>query len=197
MQFAEGKLYHVYNRGNNQQPVFFKPENYIFFLEKVRRYIRPKCNLLAYCLMPNHFHFLLQATPDSVIIQQTRHIRQTELSDGFRQLLSTYTQAINKQENRTGSLFSQNTKAKLVSCDETKMDYSLLCLNYIHQNPVQAGLVTVAEDWQYSSFPDYAKRRNGTLCSRNIAYQLIDADWTNFIAFAYELLPENYVDYLY
>lgn len=197
MQFIEDKLYHVYNRGNNQQPIFFKPENYIFFLEKVRRYIRPKCNLLAYCLMPNHFHFLLQATPDSVTIKQTQLISQTELSDGFRQLLSTYTQAINKQENRTGSLFSQNTKAKLVSCDETKIDYSLLCLNYIHQNPVRAGLVKIAEDWLYSSFPDYARCRNGTLCSKEIAYQLIDADWDNFNSFSCQLLPENVADCLY
>ena len=197
MQFAEGKLYHIYNRGNNQQPIFFKPEDYIFFLEKVRRYSRPKCNLLAYCLMPNHFHFLLQATHDSVTIKQNQLVKQTELSDSFRQLLSSYTQAINKQENRTGSLFSQNTKAKLVSCDETKLDYSLLCLNYIHQNPVRAGLVQVAEDWLYSSFPDYAQRRNGTLCSKDIAYQLINADWDNFIPFSRELLPEHVIDYFY
>ncbi|WP_227687139.1 transposase [Spirosoma arboris] len=147
--------------------------------------------------MPNHFHFLLQATSDSVLTKQGQLITQTELSDGFRQLLSSYAQAINKQENRTGSLFAQNTKAKLVGCHETKIDYSLSCLNYIHQNPVQASLVQVLKDWPYSSFPDYANFRNGTLCSKDIAYQLIDADWINFIQFSSGLLPEDIAVQLY
>ena len=119
------------------------------------------------------------------------------LSDGIKNLLSSYTQAINKQQNRTGSLFTQNTKAKLVGCDETKIDYSLLCLNYIHQNPLRAGLVRDSKDWLYSSYLDYARLRNGTLCSKDVTYQLIDADWSNFIRFSNELLPENAGDELY
>jgi len=197
VQLAEDKLYHVYNRGNNQQPIFFKPENYLFFLHKVRRFIKPHCNLLAYCLMPNHFHFLLQATPASMALKQTQLGTRTAMSEGFKNLLSSYTQAINKQENRTGSLFAQNTKARLVGCYEAKIDYSLLCLNYIHQNPLRAGLVQATETWPYSSFPDYAQLRNGTLCAKEIAYQLIDADWVNFAYFSGELLPETAIDNLY
>jgi putative transposase len=147
--------------------------------------------------MPNHFHFLIQATSMSVFMKQTTALAQTQLCDGFKSLLSTYTQAVNKQEDRVGSLFSQNTKAKLVSCEEIKTDYSLLCLNYIHQNPVEAGLVQVIEDWPYSSYLDYAHRRNGTLCSKEIAYQLIDADWDNFSAFSEAILPEESIRNLY
>ncbi|WP_461088195.1 transposase [Spirosoma gilvum] len=140
---------------------------------------------------------MLQATTDSIVLKPNRLGDQTVLSDGFRNLLSSYTQGINKQENRTGSLFAQNTKAKLVSCNETKIDYSLLCLNYIHQNPLRAGLVQRAEDWPYSSFIDYAHLRNGTLCAKEVAYRFIDADWGNFIQFSSEILPEEEVAFLY
>ena len=122
---------------------------------------------------------------------------RTTLSEGFRCLLSSYTQGINKQENRTGSLFAQNTKAKLVGCHEAKIDYSLLCLNYIHQNPLRAGLVQAIEDWPFSSFLDYANFRNGPLCSKEAAYQLIDADWANFVRFSEEIIPESFTENLH
>jgi putative transposase len=59
MDFAEGHIYHVYNRGNNSQTVFFNHENYLFFLEKLRKYILPHTDILAWCLMPNHFHLMI------------------------------------------------------------------------------------------------------------------------------------------
>ena len=197
MHFVEDNLYHIYNRGNNRQPIFFTPKNYLFFLHKVRRYIKPYCHLLAYCLMPNHFHFLIQATSASTVLTHTQLGSRTALSEGVKNLLSSYTQAINKQEIRTGSLFAQNTKAKLVSHRETEIDYSLLCLNYIHQNPLRAGLVQEVKDWPYSSFPDYAHLRRGTLCEKEITYGLIDADWTHFTDFSAEILPEGVDQKLY
>ncbi|MDD2305599.1 MAG: hypothetical protein PHP53_12940 [Prolixibacteraceae bacterium] len=59
MNFAEGNIYHVYNRGNNSQTVFFDHENYMFFLEKIRTHILPHADILAWCLMPNHFHLMI------------------------------------------------------------------------------------------------------------------------------------------
>lgn len=49
MQFFENELYHIYNRGNNKQKIFFKPENYLFFLKKVRKFFQPHCDILAWC----------------------------------------------------------------------------------------------------------------------------------------------------
>ncbi len=60
MNFLESEFYHLYNRGNQQQTIFFNTENYLYFLRKVRRDIVPYCDILAYCLMPNHFHFLIR-----------------------------------------------------------------------------------------------------------------------------------------
>jgi putative transposase len=59
MNLVLGNIYHVYNRGNNKEPIFFKSDNYSYFLSNINRYVIPHCDLLAYCLMPNHFHLLV------------------------------------------------------------------------------------------------------------------------------------------
>lgn len=58
MHFEAGQLYHIYNQGNNQQRVFFERENQLFFLKKIRIYVLPFADVLAWCLMPNHFHLM-------------------------------------------------------------------------------------------------------------------------------------------
>jgi hypothetical protein len=96
-------------------------------------------------------------------------------SNGFKTLLSSYTKAVNQQETRAGSLFQQNSRAKCLTAisDYKQNNYGLVCFNYIHQNPVNAGLVQNMEDWEFSSFRDYAGLRNGTLCSKEIAFELL------------------------
>jgi putative transposase len=59
MYFEENHLYHIYNQGNNRQKIFFGRENFLFFIEKIRTYIQPYSDILAWCLMPNHFHFMV------------------------------------------------------------------------------------------------------------------------------------------
>lgn len=59
MVFEKGQLYHIYNQGNNRQRIFFRRENYLFFLGKAKRHIAPFADVLAWCLMPNHFHFMV------------------------------------------------------------------------------------------------------------------------------------------
>ena len=59
MQFEQGYIYHIFNQGNNRQNVFFNRENYLYFLKKIWKYIIPYCDVLAYCLMPNHFHLMV------------------------------------------------------------------------------------------------------------------------------------------
>ncbi len=185
--YNTSQIYHIYNRGNNKQTLFFNRENYIYFLQKVRTHIRPHCEILSYCLMPNHFHFLiyadertiqpvppLQAVPRVQVATSQNH--KTTFSEGWRIALSSYTQAINKQERRTGSLFTQNTKSKQVSDDWMQLDYRLCCFSYIHQNPVISRLAEKAEDWEFSSFRDYMGLRNGTLCNMPLAFKLLGFD---------------------
>ena len=85
MNLQPGQLYHIYNRGNNRQRIFFSHENYLYFLTKLRKYLTPQLRIYAWCLMPNHFHLLVevreQATPATC-------------GAAFRTLLSSYTRAI-------------------------------------------------------------------------------------------------------
>lgn len=157
-------LYHIYNQGNNREPIFFAERNYIYFLKKVRKHLIPHLHILAYCLMPNHFHLL---------VFTKAHFDYQKYVIGLRTLLSSYTKAINKQESRSGSLFRQNTKFKNISDANEEYFYGQYCLHYIHQNPLRAGLVTNIEEWRFSSYPDYIQIRNGSLCNKNLAVELL------------------------
>jgi putative transposase len=186
MQFCENELYHIYNRGNNKQRIFFKPENYQFFLNKVRRFIWPHCEILSWCLMPNHFHFQVYADSRTIKTRLIAGEERNVLSEGVRSILSSYTQAINKQNDTTGSLFQQNTKSKPIS-DGSNL-YAQTCFHYIHQNPIEAKLVSKMEDWEYSSFRDYCGMRNGTLINKELAVRLLDLDLRTFYEDSYKVI---------
>ena len=185
MEFAPDCLYHVYNRGNNRQPLFFSYANYVFFLRKVRTHLLPCCDMLAYCLMPNHFHFLLEA--------KTPAAGKT-LNGGFQTVLSSYTQAVNKQEQRTGSLFQQHTKAKCL-----EGEYATTCFHYIHQNPMKANLVNRMENWEFSSFKDYCGLRKGTLCYQQRAFEVLNLPPPGkaFYENAYGVIRPEWVEHLF
>jgi REP-associated tyrosine transposase len=184
MHFEENYTYHIYNRSN--ELVFRTEYNYLFFLKKFKKHILPFADVLAYCLMPNHFHLMVQVNKEGVKLINENHRATTQLlSKNIGLLLSSYTQAINKQENRRGSLFAHKTKAKqLNNFGEFKRisqkDYSLTCFNYIHQNPVTSNLVEKIEDWNFSSFKDYAELSNGTLINKELAVELLNLDLSNF-----------------
>lgn len=194
MRFYPEQVYHIYNRGNNRQKIFFDEENYVFFLRKVRRQLLPHATMLCYCLMPNHFHFLIYTRADLV---------QDALNKAIGILLRSYTRAINLQEERTGSLFQQKTQAKplsYVELDDGLVDldfdahYPVSCFHYIHQNPLVAGLVDRLENWPFSSFLDYVGFRDGTLCDRDLACELLDlpSDVEAFYHLSYQMIdPEK------
>ena len=178
---APNCFYHIYNQGNDRQQIFFHHDNYLFFLQKVRKHIRPHCHILGYCLMPNHFHFMVYTTLESNRMKRLGAIHITALANGFKSIESSYAQAINKKLRRTGSLFRQKTKFKYVQDDFNALN----CLNYIHQNPIKAGLVKRLEDWQYSSFPDYCDFRHGTLCNKELTRSILPISRTDFYSESY------------
>ncbi|HKB44784.1 MAG TPA: transposase [Chitinophagaceae bacterium] len=195
MEFLDNQLYHIYNRGNNQQQIFFKPDNYIYFLHKVRKFMMPYCDILAYCLMPNHFHFLISSDSRTIAVKTIGGQNRNVLSEGIRNLLQTYTKAINKQNKTTGSLFQQNTKSKCLNAGSKLHD--LLCFHYIHQNPIKARLVSKMEDWEYSSFKDYCGLRNGTLCHKSLAIQLLDINIKIFYEDSYRIINDDDLKNIY
>lgn len=97
MKINANEIYHIYNQGNNREAIFYDDADYLQFLLLFRKYVYRHCKVLAYCLMPNHFHFLVYATEDSASIKRIGNIDTCELSNGFRLLQSSYTQVINKK----------------------------------------------------------------------------------------------------
>ncbi len=191
MHFVPNDVYHVYNRGNDKQQTFFQERNYLHFLNKVRTEWRRYCEIVCYCLMPNHFHFMLspneQGCENITLSGKSTHLQN--LSKTIGATLGSYTKAINIQNNTIGNLFQKKTKAKNLSLDSrltdnlTNTDYLMTCFNYIHTNPLKARLVHSLKDWQYSSFPDYYGFRNGTLCNKSLALQILGLTedyFTNF-----------------
>ncbi len=144
--FTSGVYYHVYNRGNNRQAVFFEPDNYAYFLKGVRKYVRPAASIIAYCLMPTHYHMLVR-----VEIQDPEAAAASQVfSRAMQRLLISYTKAINKRYGRVGALFQGAFRSKPIRT----YDYLLNLCIYIHANPVKDDLTACAEDWPYSNFPE-------------------------------------------
>ena len=202
MQFYPGHTYHIYNQGNNRQQIFFEPENYLYFLGKIRKGFLPYCDILAWCLMPNHFHFLVKIHEEYVhenaIQNKEKVVNPLNRQIGIIQ--SSYTKGINNRFSRSGSLFRQKTKAKnLTEQDRDKMDTAVNCFFYIHQNPVKAGLVEKMEDWTFSSFKDYAGMRKGDLCNKKLANDLfkLPVETNKFYEISYQTIPDEVKKRLY
>ncbi len=185
MQFTEDSFYHIYNRGNDKQNIFFHERNYDFFLQKVEKYIAPNADLVAWCLMPNHFHFLVRANSSSIKIVKELPIPINALTEGIRLLLSSYTKGIQKQESMTGNLFQQKTKFKCVD------EYLPTVFHYIHQNALRAKLVNRLEDWKWSSLSEYLGRDSTQLCKKEIANKYVEVNWARLIEESYLVIPDD------
>ena len=169
--FAAGEYYHIFNRGVGRNPIFFTPANYEYCLRLVKRYVTQYAvTIIAYCLMPNHYHFLLRQESD------------LSLSKFIGVLFNAYAQAVNKQETRSGSLFEGRFRHRRIDREE----YLTQLCRYIHLNPVKARLAQRPEDWPYSNYQDWIGLRTGTLMDRSFiqghfldgeAYRQFVADW--------------------
>jgi putative transposase len=141
-----GKYYHVINRGNNGDNLFYHPKHYHYFLQKYAELLSDYIDTFCYCLLPNHFHLLVRVRSDNYRIN-LRNDGQV-VSNQFRKFFLGYAQAINKQEGRTGSLFQKNFKRLLVEDD----DYRRYLVFYIHFNPQKHGIDLDFKHYSYSSY---------------------------------------------
>lgn len=160
--YIQGGCYHLYNRGVEKRHIFQDREDYITFINLLKMYLSlpkvpkgsdPKSayygkknlhgqiELLAYCLMPNHFHLLVR--------QQTKE----GITNLMRCINTNYVVYFNKKYNRVGSLFQGRYKAVLVENDA----YLLHLSRYIHLNP--ASFATDFAKYAYSSYMDYLNER--------------------------------------
>lgn len=180
MQYELNGVYHIYNRGNNKRRIFFSEKNYYYFMKKMKEYLTPVCSVLSWCLMPNHFHLLIHVNEESVAL--TNHPMPIQrLSAALGKMLSSYTQAINKQERLVGNLFQQGTKKRCTLVWEDIPDeatgittYAKNVFHYIHRNPLESNLVRAVDDWPFSSFHEYMYSQEDTICDVGLAQNLLN-----------------------
>lgn len=148
VKFLSDKYYHIFNRGANRNKIFFEKDNYEYLLKKVKYYKREyEFSIIAYCLLPNHYHFLFRQEGDK------------PLNIPIAYLFNSYTKAINKRRKRTGTLFEGPFK----SIEVEDVSYLKELCRYIHRNAVDDGLVEKIEDWEFSNYLEWVGKRNGSL----------------------------------
>lgn len=149
-----GEIYHIYNRAVEKKKIFHDQYDYHRFLTRAHEYkeLFPT-EILAYCIMPNHFHFLIREpleqtlnTRDQLINTTTKTLTEKFLHRLFSAYARYYTDS--HKETHSGHVFQSRYKAKQVS-PESSIE---MLIAYIHDNPVRAGLVPHPSEWPYSSY---------------------------------------------
>lgn len=178
LPFVTGGYYHLYNRGVDKRKIFLRYGHFQRFLSTVKLILdtgsatprlmhnqslalKLKIQILAYCLMPNHYHFLIQQTADDGI------------TEFMHKLDTSYTKFFNFNLHRTGRLFEYTFKARSIESGEMLIHVS----RYIHLNPVIAGLVNAIELWPWSSYLETIGKREKTFCSPETILQYFSTQY--------------------
>lgn len=173
-EFRAGQYYHVFNRGNNKQPIFLDDQDYLNFFKRLKLTlgiarvplfaskgapllsIHPlpagSFTFLSFCLMPNHFHFLIKQNTD------------LNISKLFLKVCTSYTAYFNRRYEHIGHLFQDQFKAKLIDEDS----YLTYLSAYIHNNPNDP------LSYPYSSFQDIIGLRNWSICDKNFLLSMFN-----------------------
>ncbi len=157
--------YHIFNRGINSVTIFQDENNMWYFLKLIEKHLKENVEILAYCLMSNHFHLVVK------IVSEEKSATQA-----FSNLFNAYAKAYNKQQNRTGSLFEKHFKRKKI-IDESYLKNLIL---YVHKNPENHNMVKSFLDYKFTSFKNYFNNEK-SLISINKPYVLnLFNDLSNF-----------------
>jgi REP element-mobilizing transposase RayT len=160
-QFIAGEYYHIYNRGTNKNLIFLSDENYRFLLKRVKdAVVKFNITVIAYCLMPNHYHFLLRQNSD------------LSISDFMQFIFNSYPKAFNVVNNRSGTLF----EGPFHDIHIDKEAYLIHLCRYIHRNPIDGKkpLVSNLLEWPYSNYPEWVQQRNGSLIDKTFIQERFD-----------------------
>ncbi len=203
-EFAEGEYYHIFNRGVGKMDIFLDDQDYLNFLKRLKIVLNltPKrvpllgsdsekgapflhlsplpensFEIICYCLMPNHFHFIIKQLGD------------ISISDLISKICISYSMYFNKKNDRVGSLYQDQFKAINIATDQ----YLLWLSAYIHQNPHVAGLVKNLADWKWSSYPDYIGARQGTLCKKDVVLERFKnaREYADFVDSGFDIIKNK------
>lgn len=186
--FANGYYYHIYNRGVEKRSIFENARDYNRLIKTIKYYQlagpKPKLSkflnsstskpasgsklieLTCYCLMPNHFHFLI------------KQLKEGGITEFVSKLSNSYTKYYNTKHKRVGHLLQGEFKAVLVETDEQFIHLS----RYIHLNPIASLLVKDLKDFKWSSYEEYINNSNG-LCAKEeiLAFFKTPKDYKQFV----------------
>jgi len=205
--FVNGQYYHIYNRGVEKRDIFNKSSDKHHFIDTMSYYRlegpKPRLSkffkyqmfkpdfdkkivdIACYCLMPNHFHFLLKQK------------KENGITEFVSKLSNSYTKYFNTKNKRVGPLFQGEFKAVLIESDEQLMHVS----RYIHLNPLVSYLVKDLNLYKWSSYMEYVNENKGICDKKDIlAFFKSPKDYKQFIldqadyAIALELIKHQILE---
>jgi putative transposase len=168
-----GYYYHIYNRGNNKEKLFIEHSDYLYFLQLYLKYIHQIADIYCYCLLPNHFHFLLRIKETNEII--SNEIKNKPPHQQFSNLFNAYSKYFNHKFGRSGSLFQERYRRKKINNEI----YLKHLIHYIHTNPLHHELEDDFSAYKYSSYRVHLKS-NPTILEREKVIELFE-DKENYI----------------
>lgn len=187
--FVNGHFYHIYNRGSEKRSIFENQRDYQRFLKTLKYYQiegpKPRFSkfpsltvtkldnsnrlveIIAYCLIPNHFHLLL------------KQVRDNGITEFLSKLSNSYTKYFNTKHSRVGHLFQGEFKAVIIERDEQLVHVS----RYIHLNPIIAALTKNLEFYRWSSYPEYIGTNSNGFCLKDevLGYFKNNQDYQQFV----------------
>ncbi len=188
---SPGEFYHIYNRGNAKNDIFINDEDFKFFLLRLRQNLFPdedsnnriqhlpkgSFSLISYCLMPNHFHF---------IIKQNSEIPTSKL---ILKVCTSYSKYFNKKYERVGHVFQDRFKQVHINDNS----YLIWLVAYVHQNPKVTGLIKNLKDYPWSSYRDFLGERGDNLCDKEIILSQFKniKDFESFVEDSYDIIQDK------
>jgi len=180
--FEYGGTYHIYNRGINKEDIFKEERNYAYFLSLMKKYLAPVTDIYAYCLMKNHYHLLLR-------FKEQQNVSDTDAYIPLCNMLNAYSKSINKNYQRTGSLFQRHPKRNKVMDKE----YFMQLVVYIHLNPVKHNFSSFL-DYPHSSYRAIISDKPTDLDRKTVIDYFDDVDnligWHDFKRLEHEKIKE-------
>jgi putative transposase len=181
-KFYDGGIFHVYNRTNNKEPLFASDENRLYFLKQYAKYLEPFVDTFCWCLLPNHFHFLIRVKSSATIKQHLESINRQLLKPDEKKYLSgdaateelielqwkrfftSYAMAFNKQQGRKGNLFNRPFKRVEVNKDS----HFTQAVIYIHANVLKHKLCKDFTLYRWSSWKSLISNKPTLLCREQV-----------------------------
>ena len=187
--FVNDHFYHIYNRGVEKRTIFENRRDHDRFLKTLQYYqlagpkprfskflvnkaFKPQLakkivEIVSYCLMPNHFHLLIQQLKDGGI------------TEFLSKLSNSYTKYYNTKHSRVGPLLQGEFKAVLIESEEQLIHVS----RYIHLNPFVSFLVKDLKLYEWSSYTDYIGKTTVGICNKEAVLELFKSpqDYEKFV----------------